>query len=153
MFMEVTLVFAGLCALPFVIAGLMFLLGADKSTLIFFILLVLAAVVGVYILTIYVAHDIWRLVYKDFGKTGDGTADRIEGALGKADVAYSRLGPRDIGKFFIKGRIEDEFELVPDGLSIMVLGEDEKTVYIGPVEKGTRNKVERLKGLVDGALG
>ena len=69
----------------------------------------------------------------------------------KADVTHTRLGPRSMNPF-PRWRFEDVFALEPDGLSIIVMGRDDVTVYIGPVYKESRDEVERLKGLVEDAL-
>ena len=150
---EVMWVFAPIFAWSFGIMVFMFLAqGTIKSTLLLLILLVLAAVIGIYIIAMYAFRDVWPCVYKAFDGTEERTGDRIGGALCKADVTYTRLGPRSMNPF-PRWRFEDTFELEPDGLSIVVMGRDDVTVFIGPLYKESRDGVERLKGLVDDALG
>ncbi len=90
-------------------------------------------------------HDVWR----KFERTVDPIDQVIEGMLTKASIPFERLGPWQPSKSF-EFRFHERFAL-EDGTRITLRGQDEPVVYVGPV--GMEDEVERLKGLIDKALG
>ena len=94
-----------------------------------------------------------RIVWHDVSRKFEGTAGPvdqvIEGMLTEAGIPFERLGPWQALRSF-EFRFEERYAL-EDGTRITLRGQDPPTVYVGPV--GMEDEVERLKGLIDGALG
>jgi len=90
-------------------------------------------------------HDVWRKAEKP----SDPIDQVIEGVLGEAGIPFQRLGPWQGIRSF-KYRFQQRY-LLEDGTRIAVRGEDPPAVYVGPLEM--EDEVERLKDLIDGALG
>ena len=78
----------------------------------------------------------------------DGPVELMASALERAGLRAHREGPLE-RPFGI--RFAETFRL-PGGSSVTVL-KDPSFVYVGPVGRGDREEVERLKGLVDEAMG
>ena len=90
-------------------------------------------------------HDVWR----KFEKPSDPIDQVIERMLTEASIPFERLGPWQAFRSF-KFRFSERY-LLEDGTRISIRGPDEPVVYVGPVSMG--DEAERLKGMVDGALG
>ena len=90
-------------------------------------------------------HDVWR----KFEKPSGPIDQVVEGMLTEASIPFERLGPWQAFRSF-KFRFQERY-LLEDGARITLRGQDEPVVYVGPV--GMEDEVERLKDLIDAALG
>ena len=89
-------------------------------------------------------RPVWDYVYKREGVLGT-----VEAALGDADLEFTRRGPIRSRRW----RSERWFLDLGATQVIVEEGPGPTTVYVGPVMDDDQADVERLKGLVDGALG
>ena len=97
---------------------------------------------------IYIDHrPVWDFVYSSHKR--EGVLGTVEAALGDADLEFTRRGPIRSRRW----RSERWFLDLGATQVIVEEGPGPTTVYVGPVSDVDQKDVERLKGLVDGALG
>ena len=91
-------------------------------------------------------------VFTSFEPMEEGTEDVIGKALLAAGVYYRRsdesISIRGLGKLSYK-----IFHIEPGDMRITLQDGDPEIVYVGPLREDNLDEVERLKGLVEGALG
>ena len=92
-------------------------------------------------------RPVWDYVYSSHKR--EGVLGAVEAALGDAGLEFTGLGP-------FRSRYWRSERWVLDLGATMVIVEEglgPTFVYVGPLMEGNEADVERLKGLVDGALG